>query len=97
MNLSPWNLAVPTKLIQIERPSSTVFLAETPGTYSSTYPSTKPYSCVATYNDEGNVLFLDGHVNAYSAAYLGVGKGDPQHDDVRWITGIAGEAQVPNY
>jgi len=97
MNLSPWNLSAPTKLTQIERPASTVFLAETPGAYSSTYPSTKPYSCVATYNGQGNILFLDGHVTAYSAAYLGAGKGDPQRDDVRWLTGTASDAGAANY
>jgi prepilin-type N-terminal cleavage/methylation domain-containing protein/prepilin-type processing-associated H-X9-DG protein len=97
MNLSPWNLASPTSLPQVALPSCVVFLAETSGQYSSTYPSTKPYSCLAAYNGTGNVLFLDGHVGVYSAAYLGVNKGDPQRDDVRWLTGTASDAQAPQY
>jgi len=97
MNLSPWNLASPTKLSQIEKPSLTVFLAEASGKYSSTYPSTQAYGCVAPYRKQGNILFLDGHVTAFSATYLGVGKGDPQRDDVRWLTGTASDAQASKY
>ena len=62
MNLSSWNLPAPTKLTRIEQPALTVFLAESPGAYASTYPSTRPYGCVAPYNGRGNLLFLDGHV-----------------------------------
>jgi prepilin-type N-terminal cleavage/methylation domain-containing protein/prepilin-type processing-associated H-X9-DG protein len=97
MNLSPWNLPAPTKLAQIERPAATVFLAESPGEYASTYPSTRPFGCVAPHGGEGNVLFLDGHVAAFTAEYLGVGKGDPQRDDVRWLTGTVSDAQAGNY
>lgn len=97
MNLSPWNLPRPTKLAEIERPSYTVFLAESPGTYASTYPSTKPFGCLAPHGGKGNILFLDGHVAAFDADYLGVGKGDPEHDDVRWLTGTASDAQAKNY
>jgi prepilin-type N-terminal cleavage/methylation domain-containing protein/prepilin-type processing-associated H-X9-DG protein len=97
MNLSPWNLSSPTYLAQIALPATTVFLAETPGPYSSTYPSTKPYSCLAAYNGTGNILFLDGHVGVFTAAYLGVNTGDPQRDDVRWLTGTASDAQASQY
>lgn len=97
MNLSPWNLPRPTKLAEIERPSCTVFLAESPGTYASTYPSTKPFGCVAPHGGKGNILFLDGHVAAFDADYLGVGKGDPERDDVRWLTGTVSDAQARNY
>ena len=97
MNLSPWNLTAPTKLVRIERPAATVFLAETPGTYASTYPSAKPYGCLAPFGGKGNILFLDGHVGAFDADYLGVNKGDPQRDDVRWLTGTESDAQAPNY
>jgi prepilin-type N-terminal cleavage/methylation domain-containing protein/prepilin-type processing-associated H-X9-DG protein len=97
MNLSPWNLPSPTRLALIEHPSVTVFLAESPGEYASTYPSTKPFSCVAPHGGKGNVLFLDGHVAAFDADYLGVGKGDPGRDDVRWLTGTASDAQANNY
>jgi len=97
MNLSPWNLLAPTKITRIEQPASTVFLAESPGAYASTYPSARPYGCVAHYNGRGNILFLDGHVGVYAADYIGVGKGDPQREDVRWLTGTESDAQAPNY
>jgi prepilin-type N-terminal cleavage/methylation domain-containing protein/prepilin-type processing-associated H-X9-DG protein len=97
MNLSPWDLPAPTRLVQIERPATTVFLAESPGAYSSTYPSTRAFSCLAPHDGKGNVLFLDGHVAAFDAEYLGAGKGDPQRDDVRWLTGTASDAQAGSY
>ncbi len=97
MNLSPWNLSAPTQLVRIEQPAATVFLAESPGAYSSTYPSSRPYSCVAPHDGKGNVLFLDGHVGAFGADYLGVGQGDPKREDVRWLTGTESDAQAPNY
>ena len=97
MNLSPWNLSAATMLSQIALPATTVFLAEAPGPYASTYPSTKPYSCLAAYNGMGNILFLDGHVGAFSAAYLGVNLGDPQRTDVRWLTGTSSDAQAGQY
>ena len=97
MNLSPWNLAAPTKFARIEQPAATVFLAESPGTYASTYPSARGYGCVAPYNGRGNILFLDGHVGVFDADYIGVGKGDPKRDDVRWLTGTESDAQASNY
>jgi prepilin-type processing-associated H-X9-DG protein/prepilin-type N-terminal cleavage/methylation domain-containing protein len=97
MNLSPWNLPAPTRLVLIERPASTVFLAESPGAYASTYPSTRAFGCIAPHGGKGNVLFLDGHVAAFDAEYLGVGQGDPQRDDVRWLTGTVSDAQAGNY
>jgi prepilin-type processing-associated H-X9-DG protein/prepilin-type N-terminal cleavage/methylation domain-containing protein len=97
MNLSPWDLPAPARFPLIEHPAVTVFLAEAPGPWSSTYPSAQPYSCVASYNGQGNILFLDGHVSAYSGAYLGVGKGDPHRDDVSWLTGTASDSQASIY
>lgn len=97
MNLSPWNLAAPTRITLIERPSVTVFLAESPGAYASTYPSSRPYGCCAPHRGEGNILFLDGHVGTFDAAYLGVGRGDPHRNDVRWLTGTVSDAQADNY
>lgn len=97
MNLSPWNLPAPTRLALIERPAVTVFLAESPGAYASTYPSTRPFGCVAPHNGKGNILFLDGHVGIFDADYLGVGSGDPQREDVHWLTGTASDAQAGNY
>jgi prepilin-type N-terminal cleavage/methylation domain-containing protein/prepilin-type processing-associated H-X9-DG protein len=97
MNLSPWNLSQATKLSLIAHPSLVVFLAETTGQYSSTYPSQRPYSCQAPYRQQGDILFLDGHVSAYPATYLGVGKGDPGRPDVSWLTGTASDAQAGQY
>jgi len=97
MNLSPWNLADPTRLSAIEVPSITVFLAESPGPYASTYPSARDFSCLAPYNGKGDILFLDGHVGTFTAEYIGVGSGDPQRNDVRWLTGTVSDAQAGNY
>ena len=97
MNLSPWNQPGPTKLATIDRPSVTVFLAESPGPYSSTYPSAKPYGCEAPHRGLGNILFLDGHVGVFSKAYLGVGRGDPRRSDVRWLTGTPADAMASKY
>jgi prepilin-type processing-associated H-X9-DG protein len=74
-----------------------VFMAEAPGQYSSTYPSKNPY-CVATpHHGKGNVLFIDGHVQTFSASYLGCNVGDPKHADVSWLTGTASDAQASTY
>ncbi len=97
MNLSPWNLPEPTRLHQIENLSSVVFLAESPGPYASTYPSAKAYSVAAPHGGRGNVLFLDGHVENFSAEFLGCGKGDPKHESVRWLSGTASDAQASTY
>lgn len=97
MNLSPWNLSQATKLQQIAHPGSTVFMAETSGAYASTYPSKMPYSCQAPYRQQGEILFLDGHVSTYSAEYLGVNKGDPGRPDISWLTGTASDAQAGQY
>ena len=59
--------------------------------------SSRPYSCVAPHGGKGNILFLDGHVAAFDADYLGVNKGDPQRPDVQWLTGTESDAQAPNY
>ncbi len=97
MNLSPWDLPAATKLSQIEHPAATVFLAESPGQYASTYPSKKAYTCQAPYRHQGNILFLDGHVAAFSATYLGVGVGDPKRPDVSWLTGTTSDNQAGQY
>ena len=52
---------------------------------------------MAPHAGRGNILFLDGHVAAFDADYLGVGKGDPEREDVRWLTGTASDAQAGNY
>ena len=96
MNLSPQNLEQ-TRLSQIANLPTVVFMAEAPGPYSATYPSTKPYSVAAPHDGRGNVLFLDGHVRAFSATELGCGKGDPHSADVSWLTGTASDSQASTY
>jgi prepilin-type N-terminal cleavage/methylation domain-containing protein len=97
MNLCPWNLATPTKITDVVQPSFVVAMADAPGQYSSTYPSTRPYSVAARHRARANILFLAGRVESYAVMYLGCGVGDPQHDDVRWLTGTASDAQAPSY
>lgn len=97
MNLSPWNLQLPTKYNQVVAPSSVVALGESPGPYSSTYPSTQAYSAVARHVGRANLLFLTGQVRSFSGAYVGCGAGDPGRADVHWLTGTDSDAQAHNY
>jgi prepilin-type processing-associated H-X9-DG protein len=78
-------------------PSATVFLAESPGPYAGTFPSARPFGRLAPHAGKGNILFLDGHVADFDADYLGVGRGDPGREDIRWLTGTPSDAQAGNY
>ena len=93
--LSPWIRPVPHRITEIPVPSRTVFLADAPGPYSSTVPSSKPYGVVARHLGRANICFLDYHVEAFDGVYLGCGQGDPGRDDVRWQTGTGGINQLP--
>jgi prepilin-type processing-associated H-X9-DG protein/prepilin-type N-terminal cleavage/methylation domain-containing protein len=97
MNLSPWNFPSATLLSQISSPTTVVFMAESPGDYSSIYPSASGYSLIAPHGGMGNILFLDGHVEAYTADYLGCKKGDPGRHDVSWKTGTDSDANSDSY
>ncbi|MGD0744892.1 MAG: prepilin-type N-terminal cleavage/methylation domain-containing protein [Verrucomicrobiota bacterium] len=97
MNLSPWNLPVATKFGEVIRPACVVAMADAPGPYASTFPSLRAYSVVARHVARANLLFLAGQVQSLSGAYVGCGAGDPQHDDVRWLTGTASDAQAHDY
>ena len=97
MNLSPWNLPLPTRFADVVQPSAVVAMADAPGPYSSTYPSAQPYSLVARHGGRVNLLFLAGQVQSFSGAYVGCGVGDPGRGDVRWLTGTASDAQANNY
>ena len=97
MNLSPWNLPAATKLSQVIQPLLVVAMADTAGNFASTYPSAKPYSPVARHTHRVNLLFLAGQVQAFAGDYAGCGAGDPHHDDLRWLTGTASDAQAPVY
>lgn len=97
MNLCPWNLPAPTKYADVVQPSLVVAMADAPGPYSATFPSTRPYCVAPRHRGHANILFLAGRVQAFAADYLGCGVGDPQHDDVRWLTGTASDSQAPQY
>jgi prepilin-type N-terminal cleavage/methylation domain-containing protein len=97
MNLSPWNLPLPTKFGQVQTPNLVVAMADAPGPYSSTYPSVQPYSAVARHNGRINLLFLTGQAQSFAGAYIGCGSGDPYRPDVHWVTGTASDANAPNY
>ena len=95
MYVSPWIRPKPHRLCELPRPSSLVFLADSPSAYSSAVPSSEDYSVEARHRDKANLAFLDSHVAAFEGAYLGCGAGDPGRADVRWETGSGGINQTP--
>jgi prepilin-type N-terminal cleavage/methylation domain-containing protein len=97
MNLCPWNLPEPTKFAEVASPSLVVVMADAPGPYASTFPSTRPYSVLARHSGRVNILFLTGQVKSYSADYAGCGIGDRHRPDVHWLTGTDSDATVGNY
>ena len=97
MNLSPWDLPSPAKFGDVVQPSFVVAMADAPGPYASTYPSTQPYSVIARHAGRANLLFLAGGARSFSGSYIGCGVGDPGRYDVRWLTGTASDAQASKY
>jgi len=97
MNLSTWNLPLPTKFSNVIQPDFVVAFGESPGPYASTYPSKQAYSIVARHVRRINLLFLAGAAQSFSGDYVGCGAGDPGRDEVRWLTGTSGDAQAHNY
>jgi len=97
MNLSPWNLAAPTRFSEVAQPDCVVAMADAPGPYASTYPSAQPYGIVARHASRVNLLFLAGQVKSLAGSYVGCGVGDPGLADVRWLTGTASDATAGNY
>jgi prepilin-type N-terminal cleavage/methylation domain-containing protein len=97
MNLSPWNLPRATKFAAVARPASVVALADAPGPYASTYPSSHPYGVVARHSRRTNLLFLAGQVQSFSGSYVGCSVGDPGRDDIRWLTGTVSDTSAHNY
>jgi type II secretory pathway pseudopilin PulG len=97
MNLCPWNLPVQTKFAEVHQPELVVAMADAPGPYASTFPSTKPYSAIARHASKINLLFLNGGVQSFAGSYVGCGTGDPQRADVLWLTGTASDYAVHNY
>ena len=97
MNLCPWNLPVATKFSEVVQPSCVVAMADAPGPYASTFPSTRAYSVIARHASRVNLLFLAGQVQSFAGSYVGCGVGDPGLADVRWLTGTASDATAHNY
>ncbi len=97
MNLSPWNLPLATQFNQVQMPIYVVAMGEAPGPYSSTYPSTQPYSIVARHTGRINLLFLAGQVQGFAGSHVGCGVRDPGLPDVRWLTGTASDASASSY
>jgi prepilin-type N-terminal cleavage/methylation domain-containing protein len=97
MNLSPWDLPLPTKFAAVVQPDFCVSIGESPGPYASTYPSTQAYSVIARHAGRANLLFLAGGVRSFSGSYIGCGVGDPGRSDVLWLTGTASDAQASKY
>jgi prepilin-type N-terminal cleavage/methylation domain-containing protein len=97
MNLSPWNLVQPTKFADVPQPESVVAMADAPGPYASTFPSTHAYSAIARHASRVNLLFLAGHAQSFAGSYVGCGTGDPEHPDARWLTGTASDESAGNY
>jgi prepilin-type N-terminal cleavage/methylation domain-containing protein len=97
MNLSPWNLTLPTQYYQVKQPAAVVTMGDAPGPYASTYPSKQPYGIVARHGGQVNLLFLTGQVQSFAGSYVGCGVGDPGLPNVRWLTGTASDANANNY
>ena len=97
MNLCPWILPLPTKYTEVVQPMFVVALADAPGRYASTYPSTQPYSLIARHAGRVNLLFLGGAVQAFKGSQVGCGVGDPGNYEVRWLMGTVSDAQAHIY
>ena len=97
MNLSPWNLPLATRFGSVVQPVCVVEMADAPGPYASTYPSTRPYSIVARHAGRINLLFLAGEVQSFAGSLVGCGVGDPGLAQVRWLTCTASDASAHNY
>ncbi|HUB24356.1 MAG TPA: type II secretion system protein [Tepidisphaeraceae bacterium] len=91
MGLSVWeadqNNGQPNNITGVGNTAVMVLFTDAPGNYCSVFPSKTAggYNPVARHaNNTVNICFLDGHVAAFSAAYIGIGTGLPVHPDVVW-------------
>jgi len=95
MYLSPTIRPESHRLDDLDRVSQLAFMADAPGPYSSTVPSRNAYSVEARHSGRANVVFVDGHVQAFRGDYLGCGSGEKACADIRWQTLSAGVNQTP--
>ena len=94
MYLSPWIRPNPHKITEIRQPGTLVFMADSPGPYSDTLPSTKPYDVEARHKDRANLVVLDGHIDSFRGSDLGCGVGIPYSSPIRWDTQTTGINQI---
>jgi prepilin-type N-terminal cleavage/methylation domain-containing protein len=100
MNLCPWGnsgTTEATKFADVVRPNEVVALADAFGAYSATYPSRNSYSPVPRHAGRVNLLFLTGNVRSLAGNYVGCYQGDPERDDVRWLTGTDSDSGAAKY
>ena len=101
MALSVRNAVQPDRITRVGSGSTMVFLSDGPAGYCSTLPflstgaSPAPFNPVARHKSRVNIAFLDGHVAAIDAAYVGINVGDPKHDDLRWYWYTPGPYPAP--
>lgn len=95
MYLSPWVRPAPHRIVELPNPSQLAFMADAPGGWASTIPSSQGYSVQARHQGNANVAFVDGHVKTFGGTYLGCGVGEPERDDIRWQTLSGGVNQSP--
>ena len=84
MYLSQWNVPAPDNLNYLSETSKLAFMADSPGGYASTIPSSAGYSVPARHAGHACVVFCDGHAQAFPGDYLGCNKGAITQPDVRW-------------
>jgi prepilin-type processing-associated H-X9-DG protein/prepilin-type N-terminal cleavage/methylation domain-containing protein len=108
MALSVREAPLPDRIDKIGEAATMVFMADGPAGYCSTVPfvstpsAPAPFNPVPRHNGKVNIAFLDGHVSAYDARYLGINTlGDPVHPDacnqpdVRWYWYVPGPSPAP--
>jgi prepilin-type processing-associated H-X9-DG protein len=95
MYLSRWDKSEPTRAHRLPDPATLALMADSPGGYASTVPSSAPFSVEPRHSGNANVLFLDGRVQSFHGEYLGCGRGDITHADVRWKTLEPGDNWSP--
>ena len=93
--LSPTLRPMPHRLPDIPHPSALAFMADGGCAYSSTVPSSLPYSVQPRHAQRANVTFLDGHAQSFAGNYLGCGVGAKEQADVRWQTESDGINHAP--
>jgi len=108
MALSVRNAPLPDRIDKIGSASTMVFMADGPAGYCSTIPfvstpaAPAPFNPVPRHNGHVNIAFLDGHVSAFDAKYVGCNvAGDPVHPDacdqpdLRWYWYVPGPSPAP--